>query len=402
MIRKLTSLWVFRRLGIDHASRIRRRILGKGVLLTLVMLLLVVAQLFVSSMVKGIIDKYALLSNGHVQLFTFSLPSDDLLQAIEGDAGVAEVHRVVQGNALAYSSTGTQMIRLKGVSSDYFTHERLSQLHVLSDGTQKGSRQGMLVSSAMAEMLQVSLGDPLALMVVPDTATTVVRPILVTVAGIFDSGYRELDQQLCFIDQEYALNLFGAASSQYVEILVNQLHADDLTGVEDRLDELVKQPHIFRTWYEAQPTLYANLQVSQQMILGVFIVVSMLAGFFVASIAQEFMQDDKQSIATMKLLGAMDGTIRRIYFAIVLCLTCASMCLGLSLGLLVGVNMGPLLSLLADRRLPVLSWYLLDFTVIIPWKELLIIIAALILVSMCSVQFSLRRINKISPMELLR
>lgn len=402
MNRKLTSLWVLRRLGIDRASRLRRRILGKGMLLTLVMILLVVAQLFVSSMIKGIIDKYALLSNGHVQLFTSSLPGDDLLEALEEDDGVAEIHRVVQGNALAYSSTGTQMIRLKGVSSDYFTSGRLSQLHVRSDGIQKGSRQGMLVSSATAEALQVSSGDTLALMVVPDTAATVVRPILVTVAGIFDSGYRELDQQLCFIDREYALNLFGTASSQYVEILVDQLHADDLAEVKGRLGKLVAQPHIFRTWYEAQPTLYANLQVSQQMILGVFIVVAMLAGFFVASIAQEFMQDDKPSIVTMKLLGATDGIIRKIYFAVVLSLTGASLCIGLSLGLLLGVNMGPLISLLAARRLPVLSWYLLDFTVIIPWKELLIIVAALILVSMCSVQFSLRRIKKISPMELLR
>ncbi len=402
MNRKLNSLWVFRRLGIDRASRLRRRISRKGFLLILVMLLLVVAQLFVSSMVQGIIDKYALLSNGHIQLFTFSIPGDDLIAAIGGDESVSEVHRIIQGNALAYSATGTQMIRLKGVSSDYFTPERMSQLHILSDSSRTTERQGMLISSAMAEALHVSIGDSLALMVVPDTATTAVRPVLMSVSGIFDSGYRELDQQLCFIDQEYAGKLFNAASSQYLEILADRLPSDDLPSVVGRLEALLQQPHVFRTWYEAQPTLSANLQVSQQMILGVFVVVAMLAGFFVASIAQEFMQDDKQSIATMKLLGATNGTIRRIYSSIVLSLTCASLGIGFFLGLLLGVNMGPLLSLLADRRLPVLSWYLLDFAVIIPWKELLVVIAVLIMISALSVQFSLRRISKISPMELLR
>lgn len=402
MNRKLTSLWVIRRLGVDRSSRLRRRILGKGLLLILVMLLLVIAQLFVSSMVKGIIDKYALLSNGHIQIFTASIPEDTLLETIEANDFVAEIQRVTQGNALAYSSTGTRMIRLKGVSSDYFTPERLSQLHVATGDSDTARRQGMLVSAAMAAELGVSIGDPLALMVVPDTSTTAVRPLLMTVTGIFDSGYRELDQQLCFIDEEFAKSLFPATSSQYLEVLVDQSQADDLKSVESKIDILITQPHVMRTWYEAQPTLYANLLVSQQMILSVFIIVAMLAGFFVASIAQEFMQDDKHSIATMKLLGATDRSVRRIYFSIVLWLTCVSLCIGLSLGLVLGMNMGPLLSLLAERQLPVLSWYLLDFTVIIPWGELLILIGVLLFVSVLSVQFSLRRIKKITPMELLR
>lgn len=403
MKQSMTSLWMTRRLGLDKGSRYRKRILNKSILLILVMLLLVLAQLFVSSMVKGIIDKYALLSNGHLQLFTAGEPEATMLERLEDENAISDVQVVIQGSALAYSNTETQMIRIKGVASDYFTPARLAQLHIryLAD-EESVNRHGMMISSSMAKVLGVGLGDSLALMVVPDTSTTVVRPTLVMVEGIFDSGYKELDQQLCFISQSFAESLFPNPSSKYVELLVADRNADELLAVEQKIDPFIKQPHVLRTWSEAQPTLYANLMVSQQMILGVFIVVALLAGFFVMSIAQEFIQDDKHTIATMKLLGATYGAIRKIYFSIVFCMTCIALLVGLFLGVLIGMNMGPLLSLLAKQELPVLSWYLLDFTVIIPWRELAILVCVLLIVSVASVLLSLRRIQKITPMELLR
>jgi ABC-type antimicrobial peptide transport system permease subunit len=83
-------------------------------------------------------------------------------------------------------------------------------------------------------------------------------------------------------------------------------------------------------------------------------------------------------------------------------LVIVSLGIGLVVGLILGTNMGPILSLISKRNLPVLSWYLLDFDVTIPWSELLTLVATLLVASTLSMYCTLRRTRKISPMELFR
>lgn len=397
----LSRLWLSRRLG-GTGTGYSRRIRGKGSILALVMILLVIAQIFVSSMIDGIIDKFAYLSNGHLQLFLSAYPSDDLIRTLSDLPEIAETNVIVQGNALAYSTEQTAMIRLKGVAPDYFSATRRDQLNITGTNSVLSSRQGILISATIAEELGVTAGDSIALMVVPDIASTKIRPLLMTIDGVYDSGYRELDSQLCFISDIFADQLFGSPASRYIEILVDKSHTQRLDQVMAAIENALDTPHVLQTWYQAQPTLYDNLQVSQQLIFGVFIVVALLAGFFVISVAQEFMQDDKQSIAILKLLGTNDRDVVWIYCKMVFRLVIVSLGIGLVVGLILGTNMGPILSLISKRNLPVLSWYLLDFDVTIPWSELLTLVATLLVASTLSMYCTLRRTRKISPMELFR
>ncbi len=400
----LGRLWLSRNLLGRSGLASRRRTIGKVVLLVLVTTLLVVAQLFVSSMIGGIIDKYALLSNGHLQVFTSRVPDATELDQIAQVPQVIDVQRVIEGGALAYSDSQTSMVVVKGVDDSYFNEQRLEQVTLdLAPNAYSTTRRQVLLSKNLAESLQVSPGDNIALMIVPDgTSVQAVRPVLLQVAGTFSSGYKELDESLCFIGIEYASELFPSYASSHVEIVVSPSAAEELPAMAKAIDSILQMNHVVRIWYDAQPTLYANLMISQQMVMGVFIIVALLAGFFIMSMAVEFIQDDKAPIATLKLLGCTTGHIKRMYMALASSITAISLAAGLGLGLLVGLNMGPLLRLLSSLDIAVLSWYLLDFKIVVPWASLGILFGILLVVSLLSVLFSLRRINKISPMELLR
>jgi ABC-type lipoprotein release transport system permease subunit len=60
------------------------------------------------------------------------------------------------------------------------------------------------------------------------------------------------------------------------------------------------------------------------------------------------------------------------------------------------------LSWLAKTGLPGLQYYLLDFPVVISWRPILTICATMLVICSVTVQFSLHRIRKISPLELLQ
>jgi lipoprotein-releasing system permease protein len=72
---------------------------------------------------------------------------------------------------------------------------------------------------------------------------------------------------------------------------------------------------------------------------------------------------------------------------------------GTLLGIVMSSNLSPLLSVVADRSIPSLSYYLLDFSVVYPLGDILVIVLVLLLVSVVSVQFSLRRVKRIEPLS---
>jgi lipoprotein-releasing system permease protein len=110
-------------------------------------------------------------------------------------------------------------------------------------------------------------------------------------------------------------------------------------------------------------------------------------------------EDDKHQIAMLTLLGARHSLIRNVYFNTVMIVTVLSILGGTLLGVLLSSNLSPLLSAVADRSIPSLSYYLLEFTVVYPLGDILTIVLVLLLVSVFSVQFSLRRVKRIEPLS---
>jgi lipoprotein-releasing system permease protein len=129
------------------------------------------------------------------------------------------------------------------------------------------------------------------------------------------------------------------------------------------------------------------------------VAVAMLCGYFISELSRELVEDDKHQIALLTLLGARHSLIRSVYFYTVMMVTILSLMGGTLLGIVMSSNLSPLLSVVADRSIPSLSYYLLDFSVVYPLGDILVIVLVLLLVSVVSVQFSLRRVKRIEPLS---
>ena len=64
----ITPLLTRRKLGIGANRASKRRVFFNLILITLVVAVLVLAQIFVVSMSRGIADKWAYLADGHLQI----------------------------------------------------------------------------------------------------------------------------------------------------------------------------------------------------------------------------------------------------------------------------------------------------------------------------------------------
>lgn len=373
------------------------RLLGCLVLIAFVMAPLVCALIFSESMIAGITNKYIYLSDGHLQIQ--GVAYDGL---VTDDAKVLHADSVVSGYALVYSSSSTSSLLVKGVSNDYFNESRLSQVSFATTDLEPSNLKGIALSRATASKLGVSIGDRVALMIVPDDASRSPRPVLVRVEAIFHSGYDQLDSMLSFVDKEYARTLFTSSSSASVEVLVDDIYIERLDDVI--ADLVLKNEGLslreISTWNEHNVSVYNNFVTSKQMILIILLIVIIVAAFYTSSVAQQMIQDDMKPISIAKLIGMADSQVRLSAFISVSSVTVAGIVLGIGLGIGIGYGLGPVLSALSNKGLQSLSFYLLDFVVDIPWKSVLFISVCLMVLSAASVWIALGKTRRITPMRL--
>lgn len=375
---------VLRKLGHRGSRSVKKRILFNILLIGLVVASLVFAQIFVVSMSRGIADKYALLGNGHLQIHE---TGELELGPMEG---LLDTQLVAQSYALIYSPQANKMIRLKGVGPDYFNEMRLSQLTMGDrEADEETNLPRILLSTTLAEELQVEVNDRVALMLVSQNS---IRPQLCVIRNLYDSGYQELDANLVFCDYDLMHRLFGGKEETYYELLVEQSRMKIIK------QELAATGYSVTSWDEENYSVATNLNTSRQAVLGVMVAVAMLCGYFISELSRELVEDDKHKIAMLTLLGAKKVFIRKVYFTTVMVVTAVSVGAGTLAGIALANNLGPLLSYIADQSIPSLAYYLLDFVIVTPVLDLLLIIVVLVLVSMVSVRWSLRRVKVIEPL----
>lgn len=398
--------WLFKNLLIlrGESSYARIRLIRSALLIAIVMIPLVLALIFMDGMMRGITDKYIMLQDGHIQLYHREPLVDDPEMFKEMDARIISGDYVVAGHGIIYSRDATAEIRIKGVDQSYFNESRMAQLTFTDPPFQnrQGNLASVMVGSAVAERLGVEVSDRVAFMIVPDSTSMVVRPVLATISSIYSSGYHELDASLVFMDRGSALRYFPKQKNAYTEILVAPSAADYLHEIHQSIETYADYDENYATWDEFNGTVYQNFITSRQVILLVFLMILVVAGVYVASIAQELVQDSQQSIALYKTLGARNGQVRWAYFASVMVVTAIGMSIGVAGGLLIGTQLGFVLDLLGKSGIAGLQYYLLDFPVIISWDDILFISFAMFLISSVTVFLTLRRIRRISPLEMLQ
>jgi len=380
---------IARKLGIKSSSAAKKRILFNMLLISVVVAALVFAQLFVVSMSRGIANKYALLGNGHLQVH------ENADMAIPELENIVDVQLVAQTYSLIYSPSKNLMVRLKGVQSSYFNAMRKAEVTFLDTPLDaKGSSlPQILLSRNIASRLEVVQGDRVALMMINDNS---LRPQLCIVGDLYDTGYKELDENLVFCDFSLLDKLFSSKADTYFELLVSD---NKLSEVRSALEA---EGLSVTSWDQENYAVATNLETSRQAVLGVMIVVAILCGYFISELSRELIEDDKSRIALLKLLGAGNPLIRGVCFSTVMLVTLISIDLGTAAGVLLGLNLGSMLSVLAQKSIPALSYYLLDFNVIIPYLDIAIILFVLGMVSSLSVLWSLRRVRKIPLLSCTR
>jgi lipoprotein-releasing system permease protein len=401
-MRNKNFFWLFKILIFPkkHSRYQHKRLINSAILIALVMIPLVLSLLFMDGMINAIIAKYVTLADGHLQIYS----NDEKIEQFAQESDVIlSSDFVVSSYAIIYSKEVTSEVKIKGVKESYFNQSRDEQLSVEGPYLRKeGSLSSVMISKTLADTLNVKVGERVAFMVVPDRSVSVVRPVLANITSIYHTGYYELDNNLVFMNYEDALRLFGKADNTYQEILVKSTNVNELDKVVDNLKSYLEIDFSWATWDMFNQSVYQNFVTSRQVILVIFLLILVVAAIYVSSIAQEHVQDSIQNIAMLKVLGSTNSFLYYSYFGAVMVTIVIGMSFGITVAILIAKQLSPFLHYISTKEIAALRYYLLDFKLVITYKDILFIFFSMIVISAVTVRLALKRVKTISPLKLLQ
>ena len=337
-----------------------------ALLIFLITAVLVFAMVFISSMTTAI-DRMIIM-----------LGSSSIVTGEEVDVSSwsgASINKTREGEGVVFTEEGKSIIRLKGVSESYLQGEREEALKIVRSGEEV--KNAIIVSTTLARKLNLELGSSMTMMLY-EKGKNRTRPILMTVTGIFDSGYAQLDRYLAYVD----FSLLDGEEEW--EILLDQ--KDDL---EKRCQELDGLGISYKTYREKYSALYLNVRQSVSILYLILAFVALLAAFFSTDIVSVYLSRDRQDIAALRLLGMEEKRIRRIYLSLSLFAVAVSALGGTVLGLLLGLLSPSLIRIVASSNPGLVEYYISSFSVTVPTMELLLMVLAMVVLSAITLFISL-------------
>ena len=337
-----------------------------ALLIFLITAVLVFAMVFISSMTTAI-DRMIIM-----------LGASSIVTGEEVDVSSwsgASINKTREGEGVVFTEEGKSIIRLKGVNESYLQGEREEALKIVRSGEEV--KNAIIVSTTLARKLNLELGSSMTMMLYEKEKNRT-RPILMTVTGIFDSGYAQLDRYLAYVD----FSLLDGEEEW--EILLDQ--KDDL---EKRCQELEELGISYKTYREKYSALYLNVRQSVSILYLILAFVALLAAFFSTDIVSVYLSRDRQDIAALRLLGMEEKRIRRIYLSLSLFAVAVSALGGTVLGLLLGLLSPSLIKIVASSNPGLVEYYISSFSVTVPTMELLLMVLAMVVLSALTLFISL-------------
>ena len=290
----------------------------------------VMALIIVLAVMTGLTDELRdkiLGTNAHILIFKrggWIKDYPELGQQIAQKPHVVGVAPFIFRQVMLQSNFTSLESTLKGIdlqaeqqTSNLAANIRQGKLDFLEPGTGQSGRQGdgILIGSELAKKLQVSIGDPIALiapMTDTDSAWPVPKRKVFQVTGIFDYGMYEYDSNLVYISISSAQAYFQTGD------LVTGLgvKVDNLFGSKSVALDLQRELGIaysVRDWTEMNKNLFAIFGLYKKALFLMLTLIVIVACLNIASTLIMMVMEKNRDIAILKSMGARSASIKKLF-----------------------------------------------------------------------------------------
>ncbi len=352
--------------------------------------------------------------NAHVVLVkpaSYLTGYDELAGRLEKRDDVTTAAPALTGQIILTSGRRVSGAVVRGIDPDrapadleqFLQQGRLSDLKTRTPVVVDGRNlllPGIIVGDRLASRLRVGKGEAVQAVspIGSPTAVGIVPRIRrFAIVGIFDSGMREYDDGLVFLNLSDAQGFFGFGKvATSIEIMVDEVA--EAPGIAEEIQGAVGQRYRVEDWTRLWPNLFAALRLEKTVYFLVLLLMVLIAAFNIVSTLIMVVMEKRKDIAVLRSMGASRGSIRLIFLL-------KGWVIG-AVGTLFGVVLGYVLALLLQRyqfiELPEDVFPVSTVPVSIsPLYFTLVAVASLAICCLASI-YPARQAAKLHPVDVIR
>jgi lipoprotein-releasing system permease protein len=274
----------------------------------------------------------------------------------------------------------------------------IEKIHQRDDTT--GSVPGIILGKELARNLGVGMGDAVYLissrgMISPMGYLPAMKRF--QVAGLFESGMYEYDGSLAYIhltDAQKILHMEDSITG--IEVRVNDIY--NARRIADKIVAAIGFPYWAKDWMQMNYNLFSALKLEKTVMFIILALIVLVAAFNIASTLIMMVMGKTRDIAILKAMGAMDGSIRKIFIF-------KGMIIG-SVGTTLGTCLGFIMCKLLEKykfiELPGDVYYISTLPVRLEALDVFIIAAAAMVICFVATLYPARQASKLNPVEAIR
>lgn len=365
-------------------------ILGITIGITVLMVSIGIANGLDKNMISSILSlgSHVTISDLHRDEGSYKIAVEKL-EKVEGIKSV--IPKVSTQGIIKY--TGTFGTHVSGVKVDGLDLERAAkgldlQKKIVYGSMSPEKKNTILIGKELFNQLGADIGDKITLVSAEN------QELPLEIGGVFESGYYDYDINMVIIP---------LATAQYLmymgdEVTSLELTLDNPYRAEEIADKIFdKFGYMSRTWGEQNRNLLSALALEKTVMIIVFSLIVIIAGFVVWVIMNMLVREKIKDIGIMRAMGFPKKIIMRIFLLEGMTLGGIGIFIGtfLSLGILWYVKNYSISSITN-------IYYLTKIPVELSGKEIFTIIGVNIIIIFLSSVFPAYRAGKMETMEALR
>jgi lipoprotein-releasing system permease protein len=225
------------------------------------------------------------------------------------------VSKTFSGEGVIINNDQAKGVIFKGVNSEEKKIKEFLKNNIVSGDVKKFKKNNVFIGSELAFNLNLNEGDRINLMSSAFVATplgSLPKQENFNVAGIFNTGFVEFDQNIIFLTTEDALSIFDKdIRDQNLEIYLKDPLEANL--YKKQLEKL-NQNYFIYTWSDLNKSFFSALRVERNVMFIILTLIIIVAAFNIISGLTILIKNKTKEIAILKTLGLNNTSIKKSFF----------------------------------------------------------------------------------------
>jgi lipoprotein-releasing system permease protein len=225
------------------------------------------------------------------------------------------VSKTYSGEGVILISDKAKGIILKGINNKEKKIREFLNKNLISGDAIEFKKNNIFIGSELAFNLSLNKGDKINLMSSSFVSTplgSLPKQENFKIAGIFNTGFVEFDQNIIFLTTEDALSIFDKSNKDLnLEIYIT----DPLkANVYKKKIEQFNLNYFIYTWSDLNKSLFSALKIERNVMFIILTLIIIVAAFNIISGLTILIKNKTKEIAILKTLGLNNTSIKKSFF----------------------------------------------------------------------------------------